>query len=111
MDLIANPISFIAGLAFLAVGLFLFRRAKGQSIVDASTDAAWESIKKREGGPFRRHIESTASDIVSEGSNTEIAKKIAGMAAREAMARVMRVAASISILGGLVLIGMGIYWR
>ncbi len=99
MDLIANPIILSIGLAFLAAGYLLLRRAKSHSIVDASKDAAWESLKNREAGPFRRHIESTVSDIVSDGSNTAIAKKIAGMAAREAMARVLRVAGIICYFG------------
>lgn len=111
MDLIANPLLLMIGLAFLAVGLFLLRRAKSQSIVDATKDAAWESLKNREAAPFRRHIESTASDIVSEASNTAIAKRVAGMAAREAMARVLRVAGIISILGGLALAALGSFWR
>ena len=111
MDLIANPILLLIGLAFLAAGYLFLRRAKGQSLVDAVTDATWESVRTRDTGALRQHLEGTLSDIASEQSNTARAKKIAGMAAREAMSRVLRAAGFISILGGIVLTALGIFWR
>ncbi len=111
MDLIANPYLLTLGLAFLAAGYIFLRRAKGQSLVDAVTDATWQSVKNRDTGALRQHLEGTLSDIASEQSNTARAKKIAGMAAREAMSRVLRMAGIISILGGLVLAALGIFWR
>lgn len=106
-----TPVLLTTGLAFLAAGFLFLRRAKCQSIVDASKDAAWESIKNRDTGALRQHLEGTLSDIASEHSNTARAKKIAGMAAREAVSRVLRLAGIISILGGLVLAALGIFWR
>ena len=111
MDLIANPILLLIGLAFLAAGYLFRRRAKGQSLVEATTDATWESVKNRDMGALRQHLEGTLSDITSEQSNTARAKKLAGMAAREAMSRVLHVAGIISILGGLVLAALGLFWR
>lgn len=111
MDLIANPILLLIGLAFVAAGYLFLRRAKGQSLVEATTDATWESVKNRDMGALRQHLEGTLSDIASEQSNTARAKKLAGMAAREAMARVLRVAGIISILGGLALAALGLFWR
>ena len=107
MDITANPVLLMIGLAFLAAGFLFLRRAKGQSFVDA----AWESVKHRDTGALRQHLEGTLSGIASEQSNTARAKKIAGMAAREAMARVLRVVGIISILGGLALAALGIFWR
>ena len=75
------------------------------------TDATWQSVKNRDTGALRQHLEGTLSDIASEQSNTARAKKIAGMAAREAVSRVLRLAGIISILGGLVLAALGIFWR
>ncbi len=116
MDLIPNPVLLTPvlltiGLAFLAAGFLFLRRAKSQSIVDAVTDAAWESVKNRDTGALRQHLEGTLSDIASEQSNTARAKKIAGMAAREAVSRVLRLAGIISILGGLALAALGLVWR
>ena len=111
MNLIANPVLLTIGLALLVVGYLFLRRAKGQSLVDATTDATWESVKKRDIGALRKHLEGTLSDIASEQSSTGRAKKIAGMTAREAMSRVLRVAGIIFILGGLVLAALGISWR
>ena len=111
MDITANPVLLMIGLAFLAAGFLFLRRAKSQSIVDAATDAAWESVKHRDTGALRQHLEGTLSSIASEQSNTARAKKIAGMAAREAMARVLRVAGIISVLGGLGLVALGTFWR
>lgn len=111
MDLIANPALFMMGLAFLAAGYLFLRRAKGQSLVDATTDATWESVKNRDMAALRQHLEGTLSDIASEQTNTARAKKLAGLAAREAMSRVMRAAGIISILGGFALTALGIFWR
>ena len=110
MDLIANPVLLTIGLGFLAAGYLFLRRAKGQSLVDATTDATWESVKKRDIGALRQHLEGTISDIASEQSNTVRAKKLARLAAREAMSRVLRVAGIVSILGGLALAALGIFW-
>jgi hypothetical protein len=110
MDMIANPLLLTIGLFFLVCGYLLLRRAKGQSLVDATTDATWEFIKKRDMGALRQHLEGTLSDITLEQSNTARAKKLAGMAAREAMSRVLRVAGIISVLGGLVLAALGSFW-
>ncbi len=111
MDLIANPVLLTIGLGFLVAGYVFLRRATGQSLLDATTDATWESVKNRDMGALRQHLEGTISDIASEQSNTARAKKIAGLAAREAMSRVMRVAGIVSFLGGLLLAALGLFWK
>ena len=111
MDLIASPVLLTIGLVLLAAGYLSLRRARGHSLVDAATDAAWESVKNRDAAALRQHLEGTLSDIASEQSNAARAKKIAGMAAREAMSRVLRAAGVISMLGGLALAALGLFWR
>ena len=111
MDMIASPVLLMIGLAFLAAGYFFLSRAKRQSMVDATTDATWASVKNRDIGALRQHLEGQLSDIASEQSNAGRAKKLAGLAAREVMSRVMRTGGIIAILGGLLLVALGIFWR
>lgn len=111
MDIAANPVLVGVGLALLIAGWFLYRRGGRHSLADAVTDAAWDSVKARDMGALRKQVEGTLADVASDGSVTGGAKKLAGLAAREAYARFLKVAGGLSMLGGLVLAALGLFWR
>ncbi|MEQ1712879.1 MAG: hypothetical protein ABL908_15960, partial [Hyphomicrobium sp.] len=97
--------------AVFVLGLLLRRWSNRHSLTDQLTDAAWEAVKARDAGVIGREVQGKLDDINRAGSQFGKAKAVAGYGIRHAIAQVVGIAGLLALLGGVVLGGLGMYWR
>jgi hypothetical protein len=106
IDMIANPVWFGVGCLAALIGLWLYLRA-GRGMVNA----AWDAVKSRDIGKLGEHVGGTIKEFSADTSLSGGAKKLAGLAAREAAAHIKRMLGLVFIVGGLALAALGAFWR
>ena len=105
-------LSLLAAAALcLALAFLLLRWAGRNSLLDKTKDALWETVKARDTAAVRDHLGGTLGEITQESGTTARARKVAGMAAREGMARVATGLGWLFALAGLAAATLGVYWR
>lgn len=111
MPHIPNPTLLVIGLVLFVLGWMLRSWASRHSLTDQVTDTAWEAVKKRDAGVIGREIKGKITEINQASSTLGKASKVAGYGVRHAMAQVAGLAGIAGILIGLVLAGLGLFWR
>lgn len=111
MPHIPNPTLLGIGLVLFVLGWMLRSWASRHSLTDQVTDTAWEAVKKRDARVIGREIQGRIAEINQASSTLGKASKVAGYGVRHAMAQVAGLAGIAGILIGLVLAGLGLFWR
>jgi hypothetical protein len=112
---IASPTLLVIGLVVFVVG-WMMRSWAGRHdlqgvVTGAAASAAWQAVKKGSAPSVPQDLAQRYSEVASETSNTGKAKKVAGMAVRHAMAQVVGIAGLLALIAGVVLVGLGIFWK
>ena len=98
-----------AGIVLLA--LFVLWRVSRYDLVGAAWDSAWHVARGRRSAESPTALEEKYRDIAGQASVTGKARRAAGTVIGHVIAKVLSVVATVAMLAGLVLIGLGWYWR
>lgn len=111
MPEIASPSLLLTGIVLLVLGTLLIRWANRNSLLEKTKDVVWDAVKARDTGGVRQHIEGTIGEVTGAAGTRARATKVAGMAAREAFARLVAILGWLTLLSGLALAAVGVFWR
>lgn len=111
MPEIASPPLLVFGIALLVLGYLSLRWANRNSLLEKTKDAVWDTVKARDTGAVRQHIEGTIGEVTGAQGTAARATKVASMAAREALARVFAIFGWLMLLSGFALAAAGLFWR
>lgn len=98
-----------AGVALFAA--FVIWRISRYDLVGAAWDSAWHVARGRRSADSPTALEEKYRDIAGQASVTGKARRAAGTVIGHFVAKVLGVIATVALLVGLALIGVGWYWR
>lgn len=104
-----------SGVVAFVIGWLMRSWAARHNLIDVATDAAlstaWKTATTRQMPGMPEEITSRMSDITGEASHVGKAKKVAGYAARHAVATVVGLVGLVLLVVGVLLAGVGLFWR
>lgn len=101
----------IWGAGVMVLAAFILWRVSRYDLVGAAWDSAWHVARGRRSAESPTALEEKYRDIAGEASMTGKARRAAGTVIAHFLAKVLSVVATIALLVGLALIGLGWYWR
>lgn len=111
MPTIANPTLLVIGVGLVFAGWMLRRWSSRHSLTDQLTEATWDAVKSRDASVIGREIQNKLGEINKAEGAFGKARTAAGFGVRHLVAQVVAIVGLVALLGGLVLAGLGIYWR
>ncbi|WP_144083563.1 hypothetical protein [Hyphomicrobium nitrativorans] len=102
--------TMIWGAGVMLVALFVLWRVSRYDLVGAAWDSAWHVARGKRSTESPTALEEKYRDIAGQASVTGKARRAAGTVIGHFIAKVLSVVATVALLIGLALIGLGWYW-
>lgn len=101
----------LAGAVAVLIGMLIRRWAGRYDLKDAAMDSAWTLLRGKRTADNPTALEAKLRDIRSQPTWTGKATKTAGTAIGHFLAQIGQTVALVLLLGGVVLVGAGFFWR
>src|SRR5688572_1459241 len=101
----------LAGAVAVLMGMLIRRWAGRYDLKDAAMDSAWTLLRGKRTADSPTASEAKLRDIQSQPTWTGKATKTAGTAVGHLLAQIGQTLALVLLLGGVVLVGAGFFWR
>ena len=101
----------LAGAVAVLMGMLIRRWAGRYDLKDAAMGSAWTLLRGKRTADNPTAIEAKLRDIQSQPTWTGKATKTAGTAVGHVLAQIGQTVALVLLLGGVVLVGAGFFWR
>jgi hypothetical protein len=113
--MIASPTLLVLGLIVLLVGFAMLHWASSRNLKDvamgAAFGAAWTLLWRRRRPAIPEEITSRVEEIRGQDTHLGKARVVTGYAVTHVIAQIAGIAGMIAMLLGVLLAGLGVFWR
>jgi len=101
----------LSGAVLIALGIYIRWRTARYDLKDAAFDSAWTLARGKRTAENPTALEQKFDEVRSQSTWTGRATKAGGMAAGHFASQVLAVVALVLVAAGIVLAGVGYFWR
>ena len=113
--MVGSPTLCLIGLVILGIGLLMMNWASNRDLKDVAIGAAlgagWTLLWKRRRPGIPEELTSRVEEVRAQSSHLGKAKVVAGYAVKHVIAQVMGIAGLASVVVGILLLALGIFWH
>lgn len=111
MDLSWNEWTMLAGAGLSLLALLIFWRTSKYDLKGAAFDSAWQTVRGRRSATSPTALDEKWNAIRNEATVTGKARRTAGTVIGHFVAQMLGVVATFMLIGGLILLAVGYWWR